>query len=79
MIKIVRVLVAVISALENKSAPRRKPKQCISLTILSLKDKVIKIGVKSESNDDTYKSQMTFEPVLQPRRVTMWLRIQSYS
>ncbi len=28
---------------------------------------------------DTHKSQMTLEPVLQPRRVTMCPRIDSYS
>jgi hypothetical protein len=27
----------------------------------------------------TYKSQITLEPVLHPRSVTMWLRMESYS
>lgn len=46
-------------------------------TILSLK-----VAIRSDQgrgkNIKTHKSQMTFEPVLQPRRVTMWPLMHSY-
>lgn len=45
----------------------------------SLTDEVLESLQKTRvGRRETYNSQMTFEPVLQPRRVTMCPRIDSY-